>query len=469
MGARLHRAAEQERAVQEGRRPAPRPRPDPAHLLQARLRLDRPGRPARPLPLDGSLHPARARASTAARPRCSRRRSSTTSSSCCGSAPTASCSSHETVRALGTHRRRLRPRHRRRHRPGEHPVPLDPDRGRPRDLAAPRRRRPVQPRGLRRLARGRSSAPPSPASRPTRSSTASSALEEIAARALGNPAYSNLPRKFKTAVTGHPSHDVAPEINDVAFVGTVHPEHGPGLRPLGRRRPLDQPDARAEAGRLDPARRGRRRLGGRRLDLPRLRLPPAALAGPAEVPGRRLGHREVPRGPRERVPPASARLLRLARVAGSGTATTSASTRRRTAGSTSAIAPTVGRVSGDAARAARRPDRAVRRRRRPPHAVPEDRADRRRAGPCRRPARRPRRDRPVGAAVRTGGEHDGLHRHRVLQAGDRRHQAPRAATWSPSSSAASPTSTPRSPSTSTAAPTPAPAPRSPTSASRASS
>ncbi len=57
----------------------------------------------------------------------------------------------------------------------------------------------------------------------------SSALEEIAARALGNPAYSNLPRKFKTAVTGHPSHDVAPEVNDVAFVGTVHPELGPGF------------------------------------------------------------------------------------------------------------------------------------------------------------------------------------------------------------------------------------------------
>jgi sulfite reductase (ferredoxin) len=56
-----------------------------------------------------------------------------------------------------------------------------------------------------------------------------SALEEIARRALGNPAYSNLPRKFKTAVTGHPSHDVSPETNDVAFVGTVHPELGPGF------------------------------------------------------------------------------------------------------------------------------------------------------------------------------------------------------------------------------------------------
>ena len=46
---------------------------DREHLLQARLRLDRPGRPARPVPLVGPLHPAQARASTAARPRCSSR------------------------------------------------------------------------------------------------------------------------------------------------------------------------------------------------------------------------------------------------------------------------------------------------------------------------------------------------------------------------------------------------------------
>jgi sulfite reductase (ferredoxin) len=57
----------------------------------------------------------------------------------------------------------------------------------------------------------------------------SGALEEIKRRILGNPEFSNLPRKFKTALTGHPSHDVAPEVNDVAFVGTVHPEHGPGF------------------------------------------------------------------------------------------------------------------------------------------------------------------------------------------------------------------------------------------------
>ncbi len=57
----------------------------------------------------------------------------------------------------------------------------------------------------------------------------SEALAEIKRRALNNPEFSNLPRKFKTALTGHPSHDVAPEVNDVSFVGTIHPEHGPGF------------------------------------------------------------------------------------------------------------------------------------------------------------------------------------------------------------------------------------------------
>ena len=56
-----------------------------------------------------------------------------------------------------------------------------------------------------------------------------SALEEIKRRYIGNKDFSNLPRKFKTALTGHPSHDVAPEANDVSFVGTVHPVHGAGF------------------------------------------------------------------------------------------------------------------------------------------------------------------------------------------------------------------------------------------------
>ncbi|CAM5610538.1 assimilatory sulfite reductase (ferredoxin) OS=Streptomyces fumanus OX=67302 GN=GCM10018772_40180 PE=4 SV=1 [Streptomyces fumanus] len=55
------------------------------------------------------------------------------------------------------------------------------------------------------------------------------ALEEMKRRVLNNKAYSNLPRKFKTAISGSPVLDVVHEINDVAFVGVRHPEHGPGF------------------------------------------------------------------------------------------------------------------------------------------------------------------------------------------------------------------------------------------------
>ncbi|MEU6404824.1 nitrite/sulfite reductase [Streptomyces sp. NPDC046985] len=55
------------------------------------------------------------------------------------------------------------------------------------------------------------------------------AVDEIHRRVIGNPAFSNLPRKFKSAISGSPLLDVAHEINDVAFVGVDHPEHGPGF------------------------------------------------------------------------------------------------------------------------------------------------------------------------------------------------------------------------------------------------
>ncbi|MEU4794902.1 nitrite/sulfite reductase [Streptomyces sp. NPDC023327] len=57
----------------------------------------------------------------------------------------------------------------------------------------------------------------------------SPAIDEIQRRFIGNPEFSNLPRKFKTAISGSPQLDVAHEINDVAFVGVHHPEHGPGF------------------------------------------------------------------------------------------------------------------------------------------------------------------------------------------------------------------------------------------------
>ena len=55
------------------------------------------------------------------------------------------------------------------------------------------------------------------------------AIEEIVRLHVGNPAFSNLPRKFKTAISGSPHLDVAHEVNDLSFVGVRHPEHGPGF------------------------------------------------------------------------------------------------------------------------------------------------------------------------------------------------------------------------------------------------
>ena len=53
------------------------------------------------------------------------------------------------------------------------------------------------------------------------------AVNEIVKRYVGKPEYSNLPRKFKTAISD--LQDVVHEVNDVAFIGVEHPEHGPGF------------------------------------------------------------------------------------------------------------------------------------------------------------------------------------------------------------------------------------------------
>jgi sulfite reductase (ferredoxin) len=57
---------------------------------------------------------------------------------------------------------------------------------------------------------------------------ASGALRDVAKRYIGDPAFANLPRKFKTSISGCVHHCTNHEINDVAFVGVVHPELGPG-------------------------------------------------------------------------------------------------------------------------------------------------------------------------------------------------------------------------------------------------
>ncbi|OBI98010.1 nitrite/sulfite reductase [Mycobacterium asiaticum] len=53
------------------------------------------------------------------------------------------------------------------------------------------------------------------------------AIDEIVRRYIGKPDFADLPRKYKTAISG--LQDVAHEINDIAFIGVDHPEHGPGL------------------------------------------------------------------------------------------------------------------------------------------------------------------------------------------------------------------------------------------------
>jgi len=56
---------------------------------------------------------------------------------------------------------------------------------------------------------------------------ATPAIEEIVRRFMGKAEYANLPRKYKTAVSG--LQDVSHETHDVAFIGVNHPEHGPGM------------------------------------------------------------------------------------------------------------------------------------------------------------------------------------------------------------------------------------------------
>ena len=302
-----------------------------------RLRLHRPGRPARTLPLDGPLHPARsrlrrrqdrpARGGGARRPllhdaRAHRRPDPRRRRRC---APSASAP-------------RLRPQHRRHHRPQQHPVPLDRDRERPGDLGAPRGRRPHHARGVRRQ--------PAPVPRLPRRRHRQGRDHRRHRGAAGDQApRARQPGVLQPAAQVQDRADRPPEprrrSRGQRRVVRRHrpPRARPRLRPVGRRRPVDQPDARPQARRVDPARRGGRRLGGRRGHLPRLRLPPAALQGPPEVPARRLGQGEVPRGPGEGVPRPRAGRQPLPRGAASPRATTSASTSSRTAASTSAPLP----------------------------------------------------------------------------------------------------------------------------------
>ncbi|GAB1642893.1 nitrite/sulfite reductase [Krasilnikovia sp. MM14-A1259] len=53
------------------------------------------------------------------------------------------------------------------------------------------------------------------------------AIDTIVERYLGDPKYSNLPRKFKTSISW--LVDTPYETNDIAFIGVQHPVYGPGF------------------------------------------------------------------------------------------------------------------------------------------------------------------------------------------------------------------------------------------------
>ena len=55
------------------------------------------------------------------------------------------------------------------------------------------------------------------------------ALRATVAAYVGDPAFSNLPRKYKTSITGCARHCTNHEINDVSFVGVVGPDGRPGF------------------------------------------------------------------------------------------------------------------------------------------------------------------------------------------------------------------------------------------------
>ncbi|GIE94016.1 nitrite/sulfite reductase [Paractinoplanes rishiriensis] len=53
------------------------------------------------------------------------------------------------------------------------------------------------------------------------------AIDQIIERFIGDPRYSNLPRKFKSSISW--LVDTPYEINDISFLGVEHPVHGPGF------------------------------------------------------------------------------------------------------------------------------------------------------------------------------------------------------------------------------------------------
>ena len=420
---RRPRAAQRQRDVEAGGRRPQRPRAHRAGLLARGLRLDPAAGPARAASAGGGSTPSASPASTAAAPRSSsddraERRVLHAAGAASTAAPHAGAAARRSAGISTDFARDTADIT----RPAEHPVPLDPRRGRARDLAAPRGRRPADDRGLRRH-------PPRHPRQPRRRHRRRRDHRPDAghrtrspSRFIGDPELANLPRKFKTAITGHPSLDVVHEINDISLVGVVHPELGAGYDLWVGGGLSTTPRLAERLGVFVSAGRGRRRLARRHLDLPRLRLPPAAQQGPPEVPAGRVGPGEVPRGARDRVPRPPARPTARRRRPPTGPGDHVGVHLQKDGNFYVGATPTVGRISGTPADRARRPRRGRRLRPGAPHPAPEARRARRRPPTGSTPSSPTSSALGLSARPARSAAHDGLHRHRVLQARHRRDQ-----------------------------------------------
>lgn len=58
---------------------------------------------------------------------------------------------------------------------------------------------------------------------------ASPAIKEIKENWLTRDEFANLPRKFKSGISGSVRQDITHEIQDISFIGSEHPEKGPGF------------------------------------------------------------------------------------------------------------------------------------------------------------------------------------------------------------------------------------------------
>ena len=172
----------------------------------------------------GASTPSASPASTAARPRSSSRTSSTTSSSCCGCASTAASSAPSSCGSS--------PRSR---RSSAATPPTSPTGRTSSCTGSASRTSPRSGSGSRRSACPRPRPAATPPGHPRLPGRRIASTISTARRHRRDPAAfikcrsSNLPRKFKTAISGSPLQDVAHEVNDISFIGVLHPELGPGF------------------------------------------------------------------------------------------------------------------------------------------------------------------------------------------------------------------------------------------------